>query len=105
MSRIITSNRIKQEISEKTFTDESLAELDDIINEYIHNQKEQEMIKLLKENLEKILFRAKPLTCEILKQVPPAELQAYFRRKNKVDVSIKGKGEKKENLKKIKEMK
>ena len=54
VSRIITSNRIKQEISEKTFTDESLAELDDIINEYIHNQKEQEMIKLLKENLEKM---------------------------------------------------
>ena len=54
MSWIITDNRIKQETSEKTFTDETLAELDDIINEYIHNQKEQEMIRLLKENLEKI---------------------------------------------------
>jgi len=54
VSWIITDNRIKQETSEKTFTDETLAELDDIINEYIHNQKEQEMIRLLKENLEKI---------------------------------------------------
>ena len=54
MSWIITGNRIKREISEKTFTDEALAELDDIINEYIHNQKEQEMIRLLKENLEKM---------------------------------------------------
>jgi len=55
VSWIITSNRINQEISEKTFpTDEALAELDDIINEYIRDQKEQEMIKLLKENLEKI---------------------------------------------------
>ena len=53
-SLIITDNRIKQEISEETsFTDEVLAELDDLINEYIHNQKEQEMIRLLKENLEK----------------------------------------------------
>ena len=54
MSWITTGNRIKQEISGKTFTDEALAELDDIINEYIHNQKEQEMIRLLKENLEKM---------------------------------------------------
>ena len=51
----ITGNRIKQEVSEKTsFTDEALAELDDIINEYIQNQKEHEMVKLLKENLKKI---------------------------------------------------
>ena len=51
---MITSNRINQEISEKTFpTDEGLAELDDIINEYIRNQREEEMIRLLKENLEK----------------------------------------------------
>src|SRR2546425_13361836 len=49
---IITCNRIKQEISEKTFpTDEGLSELDDIINEYIRNQREEEMIRLLKENL------------------------------------------------------
>ena len=54
VSQIITGNRIKQEISEKTFTDEALSELDDIINEYIRNQKEQEMIRLLKENLEKM---------------------------------------------------
>ena len=54
-SWIVTDNKIKQEISEKTFfTDEGLAELDDIINEYILNQKEQEMIRLLKENLEKM---------------------------------------------------
>ena len=52
VSWIIASNRINQEISEKTFpTDEGLAELDDIINEYIRNQREEEMIRLLKENL------------------------------------------------------
>ena len=54
VSWIIASNRINQEISEKTFpTDEGLAELDDIINQYIRNQREEEMIRLLKENLEK----------------------------------------------------
>jgi len=52
VSWIIASNRINQEISEKTFpTDEGLAELDDIINQYIRNQREEEMIRLLKENL------------------------------------------------------
>ena len=52
VSWMITSNRINQEISEKTFpTDEGLAELDDIINEYIRNRREEEMIRLLKENL------------------------------------------------------
>ena len=54
MSWTITDNRIKQEIFKSTFpTDEALSELDDIINEYIRDQREQEMIKLLKENLEK----------------------------------------------------
>jgi len=48
---MITGDRIEQEISEKTFTDEALAELDDLINEYIHNQREHEMIRLLKEHI------------------------------------------------------
>jgi len=48
---MITGDRIEQEISEKTFTDEALAELDDLINEYIHNQREDEMIRLLKEHI------------------------------------------------------
>ena len=48
---MITGIRIEQEISEKTFTDEALAELDDLINEYIHNQREDEMIRLLKEHI------------------------------------------------------
>ena len=55
MNWVIAGEGIKQEIFEKTFlTDDALAELDDIINEYIHNKREQEMIRVLKENLEKI---------------------------------------------------
>jgi len=53
LSWTITGNRIKQEISNTFPSDEALAELDDIINEYIHDQREQEMIRLLKENLKK----------------------------------------------------
>ena len=54
LSWTITDNRIKQEIFKSAFpSDEALAELDDIISEYIHDQREQEMIRLLKENLKK----------------------------------------------------
>ncbi len=58
-SLLITSNGIKK-ISEKTSpTDDSLMELDDILTRIIHEGREQQMIKLLKEYLEEINCKPK----------------------------------------------
>ena len=55
VSWVITANKIKQKILVKTLpTDEAFLEWGDVIIEIIRNQREQLMMRLLKENLEKI---------------------------------------------------
>ena len=54
VSWVITTDRIKQKILVKTLpTDEAFLEWGDVIIEIIRNQREQLMMRLLKENLEK----------------------------------------------------
>ena len=54
VSWVITGDGSKQKIVKKTFpTDEAFVEWDDVMIEIIRNQREQLMIKLLKEYLEK----------------------------------------------------
>jgi hypothetical protein len=54
VSWVIAGDGIKQKICEKTLpTDEAFIEWDDVIIEIIHNHREQLMIRLLKEYLEK----------------------------------------------------
>jgi len=55
VSWVITADKIKQKILVKTLpTDESFLEWGDVIIEIIRNQREQLMMRLLKENLEQI---------------------------------------------------
>lgn len=50
---MMTGNEINHKFTKETFPiDESLMELDDLITKIIHNGKEQEMIKLLREYLQ-----------------------------------------------------
>ena len=55
VSWVITADKIKQKILVKTLpADESFLEWGDVIIEIIRNQREQLMMRLLKENLEQI---------------------------------------------------
>jgi len=55
VSWVITTDRIKEKILVKTLpSDEAFLEWGDVIIEIIRNQREQLMMRLLKENLEKI---------------------------------------------------
>ena len=55
VSWVITTDRIKEKILVKTLpSDEAFLEWGDVIIEIIRNQREQLMMRLLKENLEQI---------------------------------------------------
>ncbi len=52
MDWMITDTKVSHKFAEKSLPiDESLMELDDLITKIVHNGKEQEMIKLLREYL------------------------------------------------------
>lgn len=53
VSWVITGDGSEQKIFEKTLPTDEALEWDDVIIEIIHNQREQLMIRLLKEYLEK----------------------------------------------------
>ena len=53
MSWVITGDGNEQKIFKKTFPTDELVEWDDVMVEIMHNQREQLMIRLLKEYLKK----------------------------------------------------